>query len=51
MYRELLEEAKTMEADLIAWRRKLHTMPELGLELPDTSTFVREKVRGDGDSL
>ena len=33
MYRELLEEAKTMEADLIAWRRRLHTMPELGLEL------------------
>ena len=48
MYRELLEEAKTMEADLIAWRRKLHTMPELGLELPDTSTFVREKLEEMG---
>ena len=48
MYRELLEEAKTMEADLIAWRRRLHTMPELGLELPDTSTFVREKLEEMG---
>ena len=48
MYRELLEEAKTMEADLIAWRRKLHTMPELGLELPDTSTFVQEKLEEMG---
>ncbi|MFR2691142.1 MAG: hypothetical protein ACLTBV_07700 [Enterocloster bolteae] len=48
MYRELLEEAKTMEADLIAWRRRLHTMPELGLELPDTSTFVREKLKDMG---
>lgn len=37
-----------MEADLIAWRRRLHTMPELGLELPDTSAFVRETLEKIG---
>lgn len=33
-----------IESDVIAWRRELHQIPELGLELPQTTAFVREKL-------
>ena len=48
MYKELIMEAKAMEADLIAWRRRLHGMPELELNLRDTSAFVQEKLEEMG---
>lgn len=48
MDRDLLKEAKMMEADLTAWRRTLHAMPELGLELPGTSAFIQEKLKEMG---
>ena len=34
--------------DMTAWRRDLHTHPELGFELPRTSAIVAEKLRSFG---
>ncbi len=36
--------AKKIEKDIIQWRRDLHSIPELGLELPKTSGYVLEKL-------
>ena len=39
-----LEEVKKIEKDIISWRRDLHKMPELGLELPNTSKYIQERL-------
>jgi len=35
-------------ADITAWRRHLHTIPELQFDLPQTAAFVEEKLRSFG---
>ncbi len=35
-------------AEITAWRRHLHTIPELLFDLPQTSAFVEEKLRSFG---
>ncbi|MFV0515627.1 MAG: M20 aminoacylase family protein [Jhaorihella sp.] len=35
-------------ADMTAWRRHLHSIPELGLDCPETARFVAERLRGFG---
>ncbi len=35
-------------ADITAWRRHLHTIPELQFDLPQTTAFVEEKLRDFG---
>lgn len=42
--KELLKEAKELEAELIANRRYLHENPECGYELENTCRFVMEKL-------
>jgi hippurate hydrolase len=37
-----------MSGDITAWRRHLHTIPELGLECHKTSAFVAERLRDFG---
>lgn len=37
-----------MHDEITAWRRHLHTNPELGYELPLTASFVAEKLRAFG---
>ena len=37
-----------MSGDITAWRRHLHTIPELGLECHKTSAFVAERLREFG---
>lgn len=44
----LLEEAKKIHQDLIAWRRELHQHPELGFEEENTSRFVQERLQSFG---
>lgn len=44
MYEQILEEARNMKKELSEWRRTLHQMPELGLDLPGTAAFVKEKL-------
>ena len=37
---DILAETRQIESDIIQWRRALHQIPELGLELPQTIGFV-----------
>ena len=37
---DILAETRQIESDIIQWRRALHQIPELGLELPQTVGFV-----------
>lgn len=39
-----LTEAKAIEQEIIAHRRKIHQNPELGLDLPMTVAYVKEKL-------
>lgn len=39
-----VEAAQKMQDQLISWRRDLHQIPEVGLELPKTSAYVAEKL-------
>lgn len=41
---QILQEAEDMREELIKWRRSLHKIPELGLALPDTTAFVKERL-------
>ena len=45
MYTEIYKEAAAMYEELSSWRRELHKIPELGLNLPKTATFVKEKLQ------
>ena len=44
----ILERARQMQAELVAWRRHLHQNPEIGMELPETAAFVYEKLKEMG---
>ena len=35
-------------ADMTAWRRHLHGIPELGLDCPETAAFVAKRLRAFG---
>lgn len=40
----VLEEVKKVEPDIIACRRDLHQIPELGLNLPKTTQYIKDKL-------
>ena len=40
----LLDEAKGISSEIIAWRRELHKIPEIGLILPQTAAFVKARL-------
>lgn len=44
MENQLLKEAKQMQEELSMWRQALHQIPELGLCLPQTMAFVKDKL-------
>lgn len=48
MNNQLLQESKSMESELIAWRHTLHQIPELGTNLPETTAFIKEKLTAMG---
>ena len=39
-----LDEAKEISEEIIAWRRQLHKIPEIGLVLPQTAAFVTARL-------
>lgn len=41
---DVRQQAKSLEKDVIQWRRELHQIPEIGVELPKTSAYVRRKL-------
>ena len=44
----LLEDAKEIQEELVAWRRELHQHPELGFDLDFTKAFVRARLEEFG---
>lgn len=44
MGNELMKEAAELQNQLVEWRRALHQIPEIGIKLPKTITFIREKL-------
>lgn len=47
---DFLAKAREIEQDVIAWRRRFHENPELGLEEYETSAFIIEKLQEFGYS-
>lgn len=43
-----IQEAQSFQNDLVAWRRHLHRNPEVGMNLPRTSVFVKQKLEEMG---
>lgn len=48
MSHPLMKEAQALQEELVAWRRQLHQIPELGVHLPRTVAFVEEKLQEMG---
>ena len=42
------EQAKAFESELQVWRRYLHQYPEIGLDLPITTQYIKETLQGFG---
>ena len=45
---DIIQEVKAIEQEIINWRRDLHQIPEIGLELPKTAKYVSEKLEAMG---
>lgn len=41
---DVISKVREVESDIIRFRRRLHQVPELGLELPKTVEFVRDQL-------
>lgn len=41
---KLRKEAAALQNELIEWRRALHQIPEMGIQLPKTTAFIRERL-------
>ena len=37
----IFQEAQALQEQLVAWRRRLHQVPETGLVLPETAGLVK----------
>ena len=44
MAKQFLDEAKAMEEQIIAWRRDLHQIPEIGTTLPQTVAYIKGQL-------
>ena len=45
---DYLKRSEELFEETVENRRHLHQMPELGLELPETTAFIMGKTYGDG---
>ena len=45
---EVLAIARSIEPDIINWRRNVHRYPELGMDTPRTSAFIKEALESMG---
>lgn len=44
----IMQEAEALEEEIVACRRRIHQIAEVGMELPETVAFVMEKLREYG---
>lgn len=40
----IIDEVKKVEEEIINWRRELHQIPEVGLNLPKTTKFIMNEL-------
>lgn len=40
----IIQEVKSIERDIINWRRELHKIPEVGIDLPQTTRFITNEL-------
>lgn len=45
---KLIMEAKLLQDELVSYRRHLHENPEIGMDIPKTAEFVKEKLEAMG---
>lgn len=45
---QIMREAEALEGEIVACRRKIHQIAEIGMDLPETVDFVMEKLRQYG---
>lgn len=45
---DLLKEAAALREQLVSWRRALHQIPEVGVELPQTMAYLKERLEEMG---
>lgn len=45
---DIKNQAKAISEDIIKWRRELHQIPEIGLNLPKTSAYVMDRLNDLG---
>ena len=45
---DIIKIVKEVEKDIINWRRELHQIPEVGLNLPQTSAYVAKQLKDMG---
>lgn len=45
---DILQQMKLLQKDMVNWRRNLHQIPELNLELPKTVAYVRAELEKMG---
>ncbi|NMC56059.1 MAG: amidohydrolase [Eubacteriaceae bacterium] len=43
-----MEESKKIQHEIVKWRRQLHTMPEVGIDLTETTAFITAKLEDMG---
>lgn len=41
---DVVKEVKEIEENIISWRRDLHRIPELGLNLPQTTAYIKSRL-------
>ena len=41
---EIREKAEKIRGQITADRRKLHQIPEIGMDLPETSAYIRKRL-------
>ena len=44
----VVDDAKKIQNDIVDWRRHLHQIPEIGLNLPKTSAYVQDRLKEMG---
>jgi len=45
---DIVNESKKIQEEIVSWRRELHQIPEVGLQLPQTSAYVKERLEEMG---
>ena len=46
--KELLQEAKALQEQIVADRRYLHQIPEVGMDLPESAAYIEKRLREMG---